>query len=129
MKTTLYFLFLITVLSCSKDNATNNTSLLIGTWDGVLDEQGNGPDEDPVIFLENGRTEWVYKAQGNDGEDISELSDWDLDGDKLILTYSDPDPGDDGVIEITLLQLTETNLRWRYEADPGLFITSEYTKR
>lgn len=120
IKKSLILVIVVVLISCSKSTVSHSRrDLLIGEWVGEPNEF-NPPDESPVIFLGNGRVEWVYLGQGNSGEDVSEHGEWVFESDTINITWDEADPGL-FVLKIQVIDLTESRLEWMYEAPTGEF--------
>lgn len=129
MKTVNLFLGLLlalcTITGCSSDDENTNSveeSKLIGLW-------YSEPSADPEMTLEfttSHRTHFTYHEFGNNGQDIKESGDWELNGNTLKIYWNDSDEGLD-IYNANILELTDTKLKWRVNIDGDDYIET-YTR-
>jgi hypothetical protein len=102
--------------SCSSDDSDEaSDGNLVGTWIGVSSSI-NGvdlgvPANNIVQFSANNRVEFIYEGFGINGQDISEVGDWSLNGNTLTITWDVADPGLRNYV-LTITELTENSLKW-----------------
>lgn len=118
-------LALFVIVGCSNDD--NNTALieeskLIGLWHSE-------PSADPEMTLEfttSHRTHFTYHEFGNNGQDITESGDWELNGNILKIYWDDSDEGLE-VYNVNILELTDAKLKWKVNIDGDDYIET-YTR-
>lgn len=130
--TSLAIIFSLFILSCSNDDDNNNLSndLIVGKWFGVSSTfNGNPsgvPDSSPIEFNSNGKVTFTYLGFGTNGEDITESGTWTKNGNDLVISWDDADPG----LETTHFEITELSsntLKWNTTAD-NFPVTETYSK-
>ena len=127
IKTQFSILILITTIlfSCSSDDENGSNGQIVGTWNGVSStyngQNGGIPDNNIVIFSSNNRVEFIYEGFGNNGEDISELGSWTLNGNNLRIEWDDSDPGLE-IYNLQIIELTNSTLKWSTIVDGGTLI-------
>jgi hypothetical protein len=127
IKTYFSIFILITTIhfSCSNDDDNVNNGQIIGTWNGIsstYNGQNAGiPDNTIVIFSSNNRVEFIYEGFGNNGEDISELGSWTLNGNNLRIEWDDSDPGLE-IYNLQIIELSNSTLKWSTIIDGGTLI-------
>ena len=117
MKTKILYALLVLALflnSCSKDD--NSIDLLVGSWfavEGSYNGNNYGPADHNIIkFTSSNRAVFIYEGFGNRGEDISEVGDWEKNGEMLNIIWDESDPGLE-ILELEILKLTSTKLIWK----------------
>lgn len=114
----------ISFTSCSSDdnNDNNNTeSLLIGEWEYDYD-----PGYGDLTFYKDGRVQGHYFKEAW-GDDFSEWGDWTLSNNNLKIYWDDSDPGIE-IYDTTILELTQTKLKWKVNLDGEIF-QETFTKK
>jgi hypothetical protein len=116
-KTILLFAFIsISFLSCtSSDDAISiDSEQLIGTWflqsTTINGEVLNSSDEIDLEFTSNQRAFFTYYNYGSNGQDFTDSADYSLNGNNIIFTWDDPEPGNE-TFTYEILELTSTTLK------------------
>ena len=116
----LFVLFIFTGCS-SEDDSSNSTeeSNLFGLWYS----EPNADPEMTLEFTQNYRTHFTYHEFGNNGQDITESGDWELNGNNLKIYWDESDEGNE-IYNVEILELTDSTLKWKVNIDDNYYIES-----
>jgi hypothetical protein len=114
-KTILLFAFIsISFISCSSsdDAISIDSEQLVGNWflqSATIDGEEVG-SSDEIEFTSNQRAFITYYNFGSNGQDITDSADYSINGNNIVLTWDDPEPGDE-TFTYEILELTSTTLK------------------
>ncbi|UJH90933.1 lipocalin family protein [Antarcticibacterium sp. 1MA-6-2] len=131
----------INFISCSEDDSGSEStqeSLLIGTWflegeieDGVVQEVDDCEKQNSLQFTSSKRfIETVYyNMEGTDCviDGIDDTGIWKIENGTIIINWPDADAGDDHSDSLSVIELTQTKLKFRQTYSDG-FEDFTYTK-
>ena len=121
----LGLIFTISFTSCSSDDENNDNNIteshLIGEW-----EFDSDPGYGDPTFYNDGRVKFHYFNEAW-GDNFSEWGDWTLTENNLKILWDDSDSGSE-VYDTTILELTQTKLKWKVVID-GELSQENFTKK
>lgn len=112
----LLALFIFTACSSDDDNTSQTgESGLLGVWHSVP----NAIDDLTLEFTSNNRVHFTY----HEFDDLIESGDWELNGNNLKIYWDEADEGNE-IYYLEILELTDTNLKWKVNIDGDDYIES-----
>lgn len=110
-------LFIFTGCSSDDDSTSTEESTILGVWHS----ESSADPEMTLEFIENHRTHFTYHEFGNNGQDVTESGDWELNEDNLKIFWDESDEGNE-IYNVEILELTDSTLKWKVNIDGSNYI-------
>lgn len=131
MKKFIFITLIFFNFSCSNDENSNSieSERLVGTWflqNTTINGEEISTHDIEIEFISSQRAFFTHYNLGSNGQDITENADYTINGNNIVFTWDDPEPGNE-TFTYEILELTSTTLKVK-SYDAGDVVIEIYSK-